>query len=52
MGSRRLNSDQGLPRYHTRIKGKIERKLEMVARFDTWLKRQEFTVGTETTIAK
>src|SRR3979411_2975250 len=46
MSLRRFTSDRDLPRFRTRIKGKIERKQEMITRFDTWLKRQEFTAGT------
>ena len=46
MSLRRFASDRGLPRYHSRIEGKVERKQEMVARFDMWLEHQEFTPGT------
>jgi hypothetical protein len=46
MSLRRFASDRGLPRYHARIESKIERKQEMVVRFDMWPKHQEFTVGT------
>ena len=42
----RFTSDRDLPRFRTRIKGKIERKQEVIARFDMWPKRQEFTAGT------
>ena len=42
----RFTSDRDLARFRTRIKGKIERKQEVIARFDMWPKRQEFTAGT------
>jgi hypothetical protein len=41
--------DQGLPRYRSTRRGKIERKLQMVERFNTWLERQDYTPNTRRT---
>jgi site-specific recombinase XerD len=46
MGSRRIRIDHGLPRYHSRVKDKSNRKLETVSRFNTWLEYQQYTFNT------
>jgi len=47
MGRHRLLLDQGLPKCHT-SRRKIENKLEMVERYNTWLERQGYQMPTQT----
>ena len=46
MRSRRIRIDPGLPRYQAKTGSKIEPKLEMVSRFNTWLESQQYKFNT------
>jgi Phage integrase, N-terminal SAM-like domain len=42
----RIRLERGLPRYQTAVGNHVERKLEMVERFNTWLEHQQYTPHT------
>jgi len=52
MNARRSPSHHYLPRYRTVIRNELQRKLEMVVRFDSWLVHQHYALNTRKTYCK